>query len=58
MLYRTRHCIENLFQRLKIYRRIATRYEKTRRMCLALTLCSLAATYEPFGLCRANVDKP
>ena len=26
--YRARHLIENLFQRMKIYRRIATRYEK------------------------------
>ena len=26
--YRARHLVENLFQRLKIYRRVATRYEK------------------------------
>jgi transposase len=26
--YRARHLIENLFQRMKIYRRVATRYEK------------------------------
>ena len=50
MLYRARHCIENLFQRLKVYRRVATRYEKTSRMFLALVLCSVAATYEQFHL--------
>ena len=26
--YRARHLVENLFQRMKIYRRVATRYEK------------------------------
>ena len=26
--YRARHLVENLFQRMKVYRRIATRYEK------------------------------
>jgi transposase len=26
--YRARHLIENLFQRMKVYRRVATRYEK------------------------------
>jgi transposase len=26
--YRARHLIENLFQRMKIFRRVATRYEK------------------------------
>lgn len=50
MLYRARHCIENFFQRLKVYRRVATRYEKTARMFLALTLCAVAATYEQFSL--------
>jgi transposase len=49
-LYRARHCIENLFQRLKVYRRVATRYEKTSRMFLALVLCSVAATYNQFSL--------
>jgi len=49
-LYRARHCIENLFQRLKVYRRVATRYEKTSRMFLALVLCSVAATYDQFSL--------
>jgi len=53
MLYRARHCIENLFQWLKVYRRVATRYEKTKRMFLALVLCSVAATYDQFNLWRA-----
>ena len=26
--YRARHLVENLFQRMKVYRRVATRYEK------------------------------
>jgi transposase len=34
-LYRSRHCIENLFQKLKVFRRVATRYEKTKRMILS-----------------------
>jgi len=45
-----RHCIENLFLRLKVYRRVATRHEKTSRMFLALDLCSEAATYYQFHL--------
>lgn len=53
MLYRARHCIENLFQRIKVFRRVATRYEKTKRMFLALMLCCIAATYEKFDLWRA-----
>lgn len=36
-LYRERHRIENLFARLKSFRRIATRYEKLRR-CFAAML--------------------
>lgn len=28
MKYRARHLVENLFQRMKVYRRVATRYEK------------------------------
>ena len=36
-LYRERHRIENLFQRLKHYRRIATRYEKL-HVCFAAML--------------------
>lgn len=26
--YKTRHLVENLFQRMKIFRRVATRYDK------------------------------
>ena len=26
--YRARHLVENLFQRMKVYRRVATRYDK------------------------------
>lgn len=35
-LYRERHRIENLFARLKHYRRIATRYEKLRATFAAM----------------------
>jgi len=49
-LYRSRHCIENLFQRIKAFRRVATRYEKTKRMFLAMLVFSVSATYEQFGL--------
>jgi transposase len=36
-LYRARHVVENGFQRLKVFRRLATRFEKTKRMfCLYL----------------------
>lgn len=35
-LYKARHLVENTFERLKEYRRIATRYEKTDRMFSAL----------------------
>lgn len=50
LLYRSRHCIGNLFQRLKVFRRVATRFEKTSRMFLAMVLISLSATYEKFNL--------
>jgi len=36
-----RHKIENFFQRIKIYKRVATRYEK-----LALTFLLLAAVFD------------
>ena len=45
VLYRSRHCIENLFQRIKVFRRVSTRYEKTSRMFLAFLLLSIAAIY-------------
>ena len=35
LLYAERNQIERLFNRLKHYRRLATRYEKTARNCLA-----------------------
>ena len=35
LLYAERNHIERLFNRLKHYRRLATRYEKTARNCLA-----------------------
>ena len=49
-LYRARHCVENLFQRMKVFRRVATRFEKTSRMFLAMVLVSLSALYEKRGL--------
>jgi len=41
-LYKARHLIENFFARLKLYRAIATRYDKTARNFLAAI--HLAAT--------------
>jgi transposase len=41
-LYRERHLIECCFSRLKQFRRVATRYEKTARNYLAVV--TLAAT--------------
>jgi transposase len=49
-LYKCRHVIENLFQRLKVFRRVATRYEKTDRMFLMFVLVALSAIYEARGL--------
>ena len=46
-LYRLRHRIENMFARLKDWRRIATRYDRC--PILFLSACALAAT-EMFGL--------
>lgn len=42
-LYRTRHVVENVFQRLKVFRRISSRFEKTKRMFFAFLCCALAA---------------
>lgn len=39
-VYRERHLIENLFARLKSFRRIATRYEKN--LCCCTAMASLA----------------
>ncbi|MFT8659335.1 transposase [Zymomonas mobilis] len=33
--YKDRHCIERMFNKLKRFRRIATRYDKTRKSFLA-----------------------
>lgn len=41
-LYRQRHRIENMFARLKDWRRIATRYDRCPILCLSA--CALAAT--------------
>jgi transposase len=46
-LYKTRHLVENFFQRLKRYRRVATRFEKLARnffamICFASALVWLA----------------
>jgi transposase len=45
LLYRTRHVVENVFQRLKVYRRVASRFEKTKRMFFAFVCVVLAAIY-------------
>ena len=50
VLYKTRHCIENKFQRLKVFRRVANRYEKTKRMFFMFIIVALSATYEKDGL--------
>ena len=39
-LYRTRHAVENVFQRLKVFRRLASRFEKTKRMFFAFICCA------------------
>ena len=49
-LYRTRHCIENKFQRIKVFRRVASRYEKTKRMFYMFVIVALSATYEKDNL--------
>ncbi len=45
-LYRSRHCIENAFQRIKVFRRVATRYEKTDRMFTLFITVALSAICE------------
>jgi len=42
-LYKARHLIENFFQKLKQYRAIATRYDKTARNFLAAVYLVAAA---------------
>ena len=49
-LYRSRHCVENKFQRLKVFRRVAARFEKTKRMFFMFVVIAISATYEKDGL--------
>ena len=49
-LYKSRHVIENKFQRIKVFRRVAARFEKTKRMFHAMLITSISATYEKDGL--------
>jgi transposase len=49
-LYRTRHCVENKFQRLKVFRRVASRYEKTKRMFYMFVIVAFSVTYEKDNL--------
>ena len=42
--YRKRHLVENIFQRLKYWRRVATRYEK------------LASTFLAFSTLASSID--
>ena len=44
-LYKARHLIENFFQKLKQYRAIATRYDKTARNFLAAVYLVAAAIW-------------
>lgn len=50
ILYRTRHCVENKFQRIKVFRRVASRFEKTTRMFRMFLIFSISATYTKDGL--------
>ena len=43
-IYKTRHLIENFFAKLKQYRAIATRYDKTDRNFLAAIYCAASVT--------------
>ena len=53
-LYRTRHVVENVFQRLKIYKRVASRFEKTKRMFFAFVCVVMAAIYRRNGNGRGD----
>jgi transposase len=44
-LYKARHLIENFFARLKLFRAIATRYDKTARNFLAAVYLAAAAIW-------------
>ena len=43
-LYKSRHLIENFFAKLKQYRAIATRYDKTHQNFLAAIYCAATIT--------------
>lgn len=45
-LYRSRHCVENVWQRVKVFRRVASRYEKTLRMFELFVILAVATVYE------------
>lgn len=47
-IYKERHKVENLFQKLKQNRRIATRYEKTHNMFRAMVLIASIMVYIRF----------
>jgi transposase len=49
-LYKYRHVVENFFQQIKVFRRVATRYEKTSRMFLAFVIIAISAVYTAKGL--------
>lgn len=53
-LYKTRHTVENSFQELKVFRRVATRYEKTKRMFSAFVTVALSSVYEKFKLWKSK----
>ncbi len=47
-LYKTRHKIENMFARLKDWRRVATRYDKTRESYLGFVALASIKLWIPF----------
>lgn len=49
-LYKSRHAIENKFQRLKVFRRVSARFEKTRRMFFMFVIVAISVTYEKDSL--------
>ena len=57
-LYRARHAVENVFPRMKVFRRLGSRYEKIKRMFFAFICCALAAILQRRPALVANVDKP
>ena len=49
-LYKSRHAIENKFQRLKVFRRVSARFEKTRRMFFMFVIVAISVSYEKDSL--------